>query len=277
MRVHSWRSATSPEAAWILAFGPIVECDESVCARRNFRDMSQWIDRLKTAAGLSAVPPAFTARVTVWRALQPSPLTQSPHAASWVVVDVESSGLDAARDALIAIGAVGIEAGAVCLGRSFECVLQQSQASTHDNILVHRIGQHEQRQGVPAAEALMAFLEFCGRAPLVAYHAPFDALMLSRAFRAHLGFSPSIEWLDLAALAPMIDHASAARTGTQTRSLDDWLDQWNIAVHQRHRAVSDALAEAVLFQRLLARLDKCKQDVSTVGRLLAAAHAMAHP
>ena len=88
----------------------------------------------------------------------------------WVVLDVESSGLDAARDRLLAIAAIAlrIEGRSPCidLGDSFEVVLRQPDAVVDKaNILLHGIGVGAQREGMPAREALEAFAAWAGAAP----------------------------------------------------------------------------------------------------------------
>lgn len=157
-----------------------------------------------------------------------------------VVVDVESSGLNPNRDRLLAIGAVSVLNGTVQLADSFEVVLQQPSASTHDNILVHGISGSTQVGGVPPSEAVLRFLEFLGKAPLVAFHAPFDKIMIERASREFLGAQLKQPWLDLANILPALYPALAHR------SLDGWLDQFGITNYDRHNALADAIATAQL-------------------------------
>jgi len=58
----------------------------------------------------------------------------------YVVVDVETSGLDTRADRMIAIGAVGVERGQLRVGDTFAAVLRQRRANDADNILIHQIG-----------------------------------------------------------------------------------------------------------------------------------------
>ena len=98
----------------------------------------------------------------------------------WVVVDVETSGLDAHQDRLLAIAALGLQTDPVrrridiVPGDSFEVVLRQDAVSDHDNILLHGIGAQRQRDGVEPARALQAFADFVGPSPLLAFHSAFD-------------------------------------------------------------------------------------------------------
>jgi len=181
------------------------------------------------------------------------------------VVDCETSGLDPARDRLLALGAVAVRSGKIELADSFSAVLRQESASGADNILVHGIGGEAQRSGRPAAEALREFAAFLGDGLPVAFHAPFDDAILRRAMSAVAGLSPPRRWLDLAQLAPALFPGPAAGASRAARSLDDWLGEFGIACAQRHDALGDALATAELFLVLLAEAER--QRVTTVGGL----------
>lgn len=188
-----------------------------------------------------------TTRLAVWEAL-PVPRHEQPLSAGrHVVVDVETSGLDTARDHLIAIGAVAVVHGRIQLTDSLEIVLQQTEASEKDNILIHGIGGTVQREGTPPADALLAFLEYLGKDPLIAFHVAFDRAMINRAMKAYLGLRFEHTWLDLAHLAPALE----PRLARSTRSLDDWTARFDIGNYARHSALADALSTAELFLALL--------------------------
>ena len=197
-------------------------------------------------AGLFRKPPALdaaaAARLAAWQALPKVELDQAFDKARYVVVDVESTGLDLNRDRLIAIGAVVVEAGKVNLRESFEVVLRQNKVSSKDNILIHGIGGEQQREGLPPVEALLAFLEFLGKTPLVAFHVTFDETMIRRALRDYLGLDFKHPWLDLAYVMPALQPEYARRY----RALDDWVGHFAIANYARHSALADALATAQL-------------------------------
>ena len=161
----------------------------------------------------------------------------------FVVVDVETSGLNLASDRLIAIGAVAVSAGRIDLGDSFEIILQQQAVSERDNILIHGIGGTAQTEGVPPAEALLRFLEFLGKDPLVAFHVTFDETMIRRALGQFLGLGFSHPWLDLAYVMPALYPALAPKY----RALDEWAGHFGIRNYARHSALADALCTAQLF------------------------------
>lgn len=167
-----------------------------------------------------------------------------------VVVDTETSGLDAERDELLAIGAVAVEDGSVLPGDSFEVVLQNAAAGDATNVAVHGIGYGAQAAGMPAAEALAAFRDFVGDSRCVGYHVDFDRKVLARACAAANVPFDGRPWLDLAQLVGALE---PARYRAGARSLDDWLGAYAIGNEARHNAAGDALATAELLLRLRAK------------------------
>lgn len=185
---------------------------------------------------------AAAQRLAGWQALAPLPLNEPFDVGRYVVVDVESTGLDLNRDRLIAIGAVVVEGGKIVLRESFEIVLRQDKVSTKDNILIHGIGGEAQREGVAPVEGLLDFLEFLGKMPLVAFHVTFDQTMIRRALDDYLGLDFKHPWLDLAYVMPGLLPEYARRY----RALDDWSGYFRISNYARHSALADALATAQL-------------------------------
>ncbi|MGH8620036.1 MAG: 3'-5' exonuclease [Burkholderiales bacterium] len=214
-----------------------------------------------------ALADAAAEAVDRWRAIPGPAPGRRADVARLVVVDVESSGLDPVHDRLLAIGAVALEGGALVLAQSFEVVLQQTEASSADNILVHGIGGDAQRAGAPSAAALGAFLDFARRDPLLAFHAPFDRTLIERALRAHLGLRFAATWLDLAWLAPAV----CGERGNRESTLDHWLAAFDIENAERHNALADATATAQLALAVLARA--AARGLTTVEALHGAAEA----
>lgn len=205
--------------------------------------------------------PAHLARLEAW-AQRPEPdLGIDPCLGRWVVVDVETSGLNPLVDRLISIGAIAVRDAAVDVADSFEVVLRQAQASAGDNIEVHGIGGAEQMAGADPGTALREFLEFIGDDPLVAFHAPFDAMVLGRAVRRELRRPFRARWLDLADVAPL------AWPGRAAGGLDAWLDALAIPMAYRHRAIVDCLGTAQLFLAVLPEAPRL--GAASAGRLLA--------
>ena len=168
----------------------------------------------------------------------------------WIMLDVETSGLDMQKDSLLAIAAIAMRVDwkakslTIDLGDSFEVVLQQEQSSSKENILLHGIGTQKQRDGVDPKIALLAFNKFVGSSPLLAFHAAFDETMIKRHQRQYLNSEIGNSWLD-------IDHLCAVTyEKVRARALDDWMTYFGITCAVRHQAAADTLAECELLQRI---------------------------
>lgn len=191
-------------------------------------------------------------RLEAWEALPAAELDIPISETRCVVVDVETTGLNLMQDRLISIGAVAVVNGKIDFGDSFYVVLQQRAASEKGNILLHGIGTAAQLEGEPPAAALLDFLDYLGKSPLIAFHVTFDETMIRRALRQYLGLSFRHPWLDLAYVMPGLNPPLAQ----QFRALDDWIAHANIRIDVRHNALADALATAQLFQVACAQASK---------------------
>lgn len=203
------------------------------------------------------------------RALDPALPAAGPPVARWVVVDVETSGLDMHRDRLLAVAAIGLRVDwsrqriDVQLADSFEVVLRQSQASSRDNILLHGIGVQSQLEGIEPAAALRAFADFVGGDPLLAFHSAFDQTLIGRHCREHLGHALPNPWVD-------IEHLCAVtHEQVQARSLDEWMTHFGIQCPRRHQAAADTLAECELLLRIWPVLSRQCSSWRDVQRLAA--------
>lgn len=175
---------------------------------------------------------------------------KQPEARRWIVLDVETSGLNPHSDRLLAIAAVALDVSpdferiAIVIGDSYEAVLKQDLPSSKDNILIHRIGAQAQADGRPPIEVLEEYRSWLGDCPLLAFHSAFDEAMLSRAY-ALAGLKPlQNEWLDIEPLAKITG------VNPSLRALDDWLGYFGIECAVRHQAAADTFATAELLMRL---------------------------
>ena len=182
----------------------------------------------------------------------------------WVVLDVETSGLDTSQDKLLAIAAVALRVDwararlDITLGDSFEVLLRQDLVSSRDDILLRGIGEQRQRAGLAPALALQAFADFVQSSPLLAFRSGFDESLIGRHCQQHLGRRLANPWLDMEHLCVLTQGSAPAR------SLDDWFQHFGIECAQRHQAAADALAESELLQRIgpaLFRQCRCWDDV----------------
>jgi len=219
------------------------------------------------------LPERLAARVRAWREQPTVSERTSIETARLIVVDVETSGLNARRDRLLAIGAVGLAGRRLRASDVYQAYVRVETPSAKENILVHGISPDVQTAGVAPEEALMSFLEYAGRDLLVAYHADFDRTVLDRAAREHLGVRLLNPWIDLARLAP----ALVPEARLPHAALDEWLEYFGLRAHVRHRALDDAFVTAELALILLARAAARGQATLAELRGLADVHHSISP
>ena len=173
-----------------------------------------------------------------------------------VVLDLETSGLDMKRDQVLSIGAVVIDNGAIQLGQQFECTLHRNDHRVSASVLIHGLAPSSIAAGIEPDEALLAFMEFLGDSPLLAFHAGFDQRMLTRALKDTLNLRLRHPFFDVAEMAPLLCPQAEIRNG----GLDDWTKHFGLQVQQRHHASADALVTAELALILFSRARKQQID-----------------
>jgi DNA polymerase-3 subunit epsilon len=190
-------------------------------------------------------------------ALNEFPLRQQ----RWVVLDLETSGLNMNRDEVLSIGAVVIEDGAIDLGQQFERTLLRADHKLSPSVLIHGLGPSAIAAGSEPVEALLDFMEFLGDSPLLAFHAPFDQHMLGRALKESLGYRLQHRFMDVAEIAPLL----CPQAGLPQAGLDDWTGFFGLQAEERHHASADALVTAELALILFSHARR--QDMDSPARL----------
>ena len=165
-----------------------------------------------------------------------------------IVLDCETTGLDAAKDAVVEVAAVGVLDGKVLPGAS--SLVAPGRRVPPEARAVHHLSDAELRDAPQLPQALARVLaavdqkgELC--AALVAHNSPFD--------RGFIGqyFPSNIPWLDTWRLAMhLYPDAPSFSNGT----LFYWLGLDRSAPEgpaQTHRALYDATVTAYILQRML--------------------------
>nr|WP_218179935.1 3'-5' exonuclease [Pseudomonas reactans] len=205
--------------------------------------MFNWLRKKKP--GLDSVQQQRLAQLR-----KPTPLGDDTlRSQRWVVVDLETSGLNLNRDQVLSIGAVVIEDGAVDFSQLFERTLQRAETKLSPSVLIHGLGPSAIAAGSDPVDALLDFMDFVGDSPLLAFHAPFDQHMLCRALKDSLGYRLAHPFLDVADIAPLLCPDAHIREA----GLDDWINHFHLHVGERHHASADALATAELMLILFSR------------------------
>jgi len=191
----------------------------------------------------------------------------------FVVFDTETTGLDLSKNRLLSIAGVGMTGLEVRLDDTFGAMVVQSDVGGSDAAVIHGLISHDLADGLPEDEAAARFLAFAGDAVLVAHHAAFDMRMLQKAIAPHRGarvWSPSVDTAQLAQrveVGPMTSNQGRGADQRTPYQLDNLVERYGIDVPERHTAAGDALATALLFQRLVKKAER--RGIRTLGDLLA--------
>lgn len=178
-----------------------------------------------------------------------------------VVLDLETTGLNAARDDVIAIGAVAINRNAITLSDQFDLVLRRPEVDISETVLIHGIGPEALTRGHETEDALLHLLEWMDGDPVLAYHAAFDQKFLEKTLKQVLGYTQPHSWIDVAEMLPAF--FPDAKTGGH--GLDNWADYFGLEVSARHHAAADAMATAELTLAVIAKARK--SGVTTLREL----------
>lgn len=183
----------------------------------------------------------------------------------FVSLDLETTGLDPANDAIVTIGAVAVQAGEIVLDDSFSALLKVSENTTA--VTVHGVTRDQTQDGLDEQTALEELLEYLKDGVIVGHHIGHDIITINRAMERLFGARLQNESLDTMDLSLHLKNDGAFAYGPEFEdfSLDALCDLFGIEAHDRHTAGGDAFITAQIFIRLLRLAGKAGR--TTLGAL----------
>lgn len=176
----------------------------------------------------------------------------------FVVLDIETTGLNPKRDHIISLGAIRISQLIIrpcnALGQMW-----QSPASVGDSALVHGITDEQLLAGTAPDEALAEFLDFANGAQLVAHHAIIEQQFLRKAFQEYYGQACQLPFIDTMQLEKQLVTRRHSVLKNDQYQLVACLQRYQLPAIKAHQAFEDAFGTAYL---LLAQLAEFGEDVS---------------
>ena len=176
----------------------------------------------------------------------------------WVAFDLETTGLDADKDAIIEIGAVKFQGGRTI--DTFQSLVNPRRRISPFIASLTGIRQRDLDRADTIERVAASFIAFVGTSPLIAHNADFD-----------LGFlrSSGIDFTN-----PVIDTydlAYVVRPDSPSYSLENMAQHLELPHDSPHRALDDAIAAKMLFLNLLG--DAAKLDSMTLTAMQRLAQA----
>jgi DNA polymerase-3 subunit epsilon len=182
--------------------------------------------------------------------------------AAYTVLDVETTGLNPRRDAILSIGLVEIEQGRILLERAWYALVQPPPHITvpADSIRIHRLFRGDVAAAPTLEQILPELLERLMGRVLVVHFAQIDVDFLNRALHQLWRTKLRGPALDTMRIAQALYHQERWLTGhdgmQSVTNLRELAERANLPIHNEHHALSDAITTAQLFLTQATRLER---------------------
>ncbi|MDO5969661.1 3'-5' exonuclease [Flavivirga aquimarina] len=176
----------------------------------------------------------------------------------FVAFDTETTGFDKKNDRILSIGAVTFVGKSIHVNNSLELYLEQ-EVFNPETVKIHGLMKKGSLQKVTELEAIKIFLAYIKNAVLIAHHANFDKNMINEMLLRHGLGKLKNKFIDTGYLFNQSKHVIYRENLKDHYSLDDLCKELNVPKVDRHTANGDALITAIVFLKILSRLDKRKK------------------
>lgn len=174
----------------------------------------------------------------------------------FIAFDTETTGFNKKEDRILSIGAVSFTGKTINVNESLELYLEQTIFKA-ETVKIHGLMKSSSLEKVSELEAIKSFLAYIKSDVLIAHHANFDRNMMNEMLLRHGLGKLQNKFIDTGVLYKKSLHI-IYRQKDKTYTLDELAKELNVPVVDRHTATGDALITALVFLKILGRLDKRK-------------------
>ncbi len=165
----------------------------------------------------------------------------------FLAVDFETTGLDAAQEAILSIGYVLIRNGRILLRDSAYRQIQVNTPIPAQSVRIHQITDERAQQGEHLSAVLPDLLAALAGRVLVAHHAPIERSFLNAACTRLYGHPLPLRSVDTLALEQRRAGQRQTTLAAGQLRLFNLRERYGLPRYQAHNALSDAIATAELF------------------------------
>jgi len=184
---------------------------------------------------------------------------QNARSLRYVIFDLETTGLSN-HDRVVSAAAYRVVDGRIAIGDVFSSLVSPGRDIPSSAVKIHGIMPSMVDDAPSFAEVFEKFLDYLGTDILVGYHVRFDLHFLNVYMRQTHGFPVQNLVLDAQSMCrkvcfpPHLRSYAGRLKGNQ--DLDTVANHFGIEIPERHTALGDALATAMIFQRILIEIEK---------------------
>ena len=173
----------------------------------------------------------------------------------YMALDLETGGLDAKKDPILAVGMVPVRAGHVRLGEAYRTLAQPDDGTVirPESVRAHQLVWGELRDAPPLEIVLREVAARLDDTLLLVHHRAIDVAFLRRAFQRHGLAWPKprvVDTIDLllaAARRESLRTPELAGAERPVLNLTQARRKYGLPDYQAHDALTDAVATAELF------------------------------
>ncbi|MBK9516474.1 MAG: 3'-5' exonuclease [Anaeromyxobacter sp.] len=182
------------------------------------------------------------------------------HSPAWDSVvywslDIETGGLDAKRDPILAVGMLPVRAGILRLGEAYQSLIrpEAGRVIKPESVRAHQLVQGEVDAAPALGDVLLEVDRRLREGALLVHHQAIDVVFLKRAY-ARLGRTwPKPPVVDTVELIHKLDRKTRfirpadAQPDVPSTNLSETRRRHGLPDYQAHDALTDAIATAELF------------------------------
>ncbi len=183
-----------------------------------------------------------------------------PRTAPFVVIDVETTGLDPAEDRVCEVGAIRLAGGRE--QARFQSLVQPGRPMPETARAKHGITDEMLREAPPFGRIAADLRQFMAGSVLVAQNAEFDVAFLNAEFLRAGMLKLALAAVDTILLARKV------KPGLATYNLDTLAHHFKVQFKERHRSIGDCeVTGAVFWQCVEALRPRTMEDLLKKGMI----------